>query len=415
MSGNKLEVCLMSTIGQDEMAYYKKRFAEFEKEHNLEVVLTSVSWNRAFSWLVNAFKNNQSPDIIQLGSTWVRTFAFLGYLDSVPSGVLKPVLAPWMETSFCFQGERVAQPWFVEIRALLVWKEILEKFDMDYLEIDSPEDLIIACRRLAREKKEGNCRALPFAFPIRPENDVLHRYITWHFASGGSFPSLEPAPEKILSGETFADSLNYFSGLAEVNNLPRSEMRKHPYVLYREFADEAHYVFYQGNWELRLGEEHGHISSDYAVMPVPLANSRGKYWGGGSVLTVSSRCQMKEAAWHLVDFMTSDDFMDHWVRLNGNMPAVKCKFWDRYREIENVNLGYMQIVNSITYPPHPMWATVEKILSVGLSNYFWQIVDSDSNNNIQKSDKSLSSLPATDKKALDFLALKWKKAGTEDR
>ncbi|MFW6237904.1 MAG: extracellular solute-binding protein [Halanaerobiales bacterium] len=403
MAENKLKICLMSTIGQDELAYYKKRFSEFERKHDLEVIITQVSWNRGFSWLIDAFKKGCSPDIIQLGSTWVHTFASLGYLDPVPAAVRRPVLASWMEEVSCYQSQWVVQPWFVEIRALLVWNDILNQFDMDYTDIMTPDDFMTACHRLARERKEGNCRSLPFAFPIRPESEILHRYISWHMALGGEFPSLEPVSNKLLSRDSFAGSLNFFSGLAEVNRLPRSEMRKHPYELYRDFTDEACYVFYQGNWELRPG--HGNEASDYTVMPLPILESGGRCWGGGSVLSVSSRSPVKDAAWRLVDFITSDDFVEPWVPLNGNMPAFRCKFWDKYRGIKNVQQGYHQILNSISYPPHPMWATVERLLSVGLSNYFWQVVEKERNTGSEVD--IYSSLTAADKIVYDFLRLKW--------
>ena len=129
----------MPTIENVDLPYYQKQFRKFEEEYGASINLIQVSWNKAFSWLVNSFKEGEAPDVFQLGSTWVQTFARLGYLAPVPDYVFKPVLADWMRKCCQWRGEWVGLPWHVDIRDLLVREDKLKKITgKDCSEINSP-------------------------------------------------------------------------------------------------------------------------------------------------------------------------------------------------------------------------------------------------------------------------------------
>ena len=406
MTKNRVEICLMSTITNEELSYYNKKFSEFEKKYNIKIIFTRVSWNKAFSWLIESFKNNKAPDIIQLGTTWARTLAYLGYLDPVPSLVIREPLVGWLKECCYLDDKWFAVPWFVDIRALLVHEKILNRVGISSKNIESTKDFYSVCEKLAKKRSKDKKFPLPFAFPVRPDSEILHRFMSWFWALGFDFPSLKPVPAKILSNQIFKKSFKYVSRLIRISNIPRSEVQKHPYVLFREFSDDHRYIFYQCNWELRLGENNGYDSElNYDVIPMPHSSSGGKYWGGGSVLAVSSFTRHRELAWRLVNFITSDDFIGPWIKTNGNLPAFECEFWKKFMHISSVKSGYKQIKNSVAYPAHPMWATVEKILSTGLSNFFWKIVD---NPELNVDDRKVKKeLLNADNSVINLLNLNW--------
>lgn len=401
MASEQISICLMTTISGHELDFYRRKMKEFAVRHGVEINLHRVSWNKAFSWLIESFKNNNAPDVIQLGTTWVQAFARLGYLDIVPADIIRPVLADWMKNICRLGGEWVAFPWFVEIRALLVWNDILNYLGNDCSQIGSSEDFYRICQRLA-DTKNSNIPP-PFAFPIRPDAEILHRFSCWHWAEGREFPSFSSMPEKILTLDSFQDTLKYVSRLIRSNAVSRSELQKHSYRLYREFADKQ-YVFYQGNWETRVGEEYGHSLPEYNIIPLPVSDE-GKHWGGGSVLAVSAMSGNREISWRLVKFITRDEFINSWVKVNCNMMAFECEFWDKFRSLPGVESGFELVKNSISYPAHPLWASVEKILSRGLSNYFWHICTESS----EPREEDISScLIRTDRTFRKLLDLQWR-------
>ncbi|MFW5995942.1 MAG: extracellular solute-binding protein [Halanaerobiaceae bacterium] len=363
-----IRILLIATSTGHELKFFRRKFQKFEEKHNVKVKIMRLSWTRAFPRLIEAFKNNNPPDVIQLGTTWVDTFASLGYLNPVPVSVFRPALTGWMNQACTYKEKYVAQPWFMEIRSLLVREDLLRKLNISSEVINSC-NFINLCREIAEKQTRLQERILPFAFSVRPESELLHRVMSWHWAKGRSFPAPNKGGGGILSSSSCLKTLDFISKLLKVSSASPEELQRHPYKLYLGFL-KGSYIFFQGSWEIRLTDSVN--ANDYGLMPMPVSGSGSKYWGGGSVLAVSSASRIKELSWQLVKFITSDEILESWVKLSCDIPAFSCDFWDKYSHVEGVGLAYSQVINSVSYPVHPLWASIEDELSTGLSNYFWK-------------------------------------------
>src|SRR5690554_717208 len=91
---------------------------EFEKKENVEIKTTFVSWNRAYENIIKAFKEGNEPDVLQIGTTWLRTIAHLGYLSKTPEIKTRKPLTKWIEDCCFFQGERIGIPWLTDAVAI---------------------------------------------------------------------------------------------------------------------------------------------------------------------------------------------------------------------------------------------------------------------------------------------------------
>jgi maltose-binding protein MalE len=225
--------------------------------------------------------------------------------------------------------------------------------------------------------------------------------MAWLFSGGWKFPSFEPTPNRILSDSSFVEKFNYIPELINACNIGSKELEKHPSRLYNEFI-AGEYIFYMGNWEIRsLRNSRGEDS--FSVMPIPVAGDDYRRWGGGSVLCVSAFSELPKLSWKLVEELTSQKNIEKFVEATGEVPSFKTKFWEKHKEDEDVNQVYKLIKETESYPIHPLWYKIEKILSEDITNYLWHVIG---NPNLSTG-KAISILNNTDQKLKKLLDRAW--------
>lgn len=408
-----LRVWLIVTSREhDVLEFLKRRFKKFEAEHNIKVELKLVTWNRAFENLIAAYKNNNAPDIIQLGSTWVRTMAYMGYIDKVPENIkIRDSFVENMNKISMYQGEQYAVPWNVDTIVLAARKDYLEKLGIKNSDIDNWQKFYQVCKDITEKRKYNSDLPEALAFSLRAEADLLHRFSAVLFSKGWNFPDLYQLPEKILTEDMVLDNISYLADLMQTCNIKASDLDKHPYQLNNEFYRYGSYVFYIGSW-YGIIEDISHNPAEsrnddynYTILPFPsAADVEAKTYGGGSVLAVSSSSKHKQKAWKLIEYFLQDDFINEWIKVTGKVPAFEVDFWQRRDIDRRINRMYQQSINTETYPPYPAWATIEKILSTGIAHSIWELIE---NNSTEIADRAYTLLEKSDQSIVDLLKMSW--------
>jgi hypothetical protein len=72
--------------------------------------------------------------------------------------------------------------------------------------------------------------------------------------------------------------------------------------------------------------------------------------------------------------MCNSTFMDVWSQNSGDLPAHLGNFWSRYGEHPELQKVRSALEAARNYPPHPMWATLERVLARGLSDILWSLL-----------------------------------------
>src|SRR5947209_5075748 len=99
-SGN-LTVWGMGTEGDQ----LKVLAGDFMKQNpNIHVTVQSIPWSDAHSKLLTAVEGNQTPDITQMGTTWMAEFAKTGALDTTPSSIDKNNFYPSAWNTVVYNG-----------------------------------------------------------------------------------------------------------------------------------------------------------------------------------------------------------------------------------------------------------------------------------------------------------------------
>ncbi len=408
-----LRVWLIITSKEhDVLKFLKKRFSQFQLENKIKIELKLVTWNRAFEALIEAYKNDNAPDVIQIGSTWIRTLAYMGYIDSVPENTsIRSSFINNMNDICMYNGSQYAVPWNVDTIVLAARTDYMRDLAIKKSDVDNWEKFYQVCKGITEQRRFNPDLPKPLAFSLRAEVDTLHRFSALLWAKGWQFPDLYKTPEHILTSDTVLENISYLADLMQVCDIKAADIEKHPYQLNEEFYRYGSFVFYIGSWYGIIEDiSHNPVKSedgnfDYTILPFPADDSnKARSYGGGSVLVVSSRSKHKEKAWRLVESFLKDDFINEWISVTGKVPAFNVDFWEKRHTDERINIMHEQSINTCSYPAYPAWATIENILSTGVAHSIWELIDKGITEINQEAYRLLEE---TDQSIVDLLKMSW--------
>lgn len=356
-----------------------------EKEINLKINVTFVSWSKALRDFYASFKNLCPPDVIQLGTTWVPTMSHMGYLEQVPEKfVSKNFLENWIAEDSFYNEKMMAVPWLVESGMLIARKDIVKKLGITAKDISTLSGFREVCGRIYNcHNKSGESVPLPFSFSLRAEPGKLHNLIPWFWASGYQIPDLINLPETPFDIDNLMPSLDYFKSLYTICRHSQEDASVHRQVLNDRFYEEGKYVFTVDHWYNIVREAvNGSKTDSPAAYPFEIFEMPSGIYGptpkgSGSMIGVSSISSYKEESWHVIDYLLSDTYIKERISLCGDLPSTETDFWRTYAKHPQVSLIRQQIRHAKTYPKHPLWASFERILNEELTKLLWHYIFSE--------------------------------------
>lgn len=356
--------------------FYDAFIDDLQKKLKMTIHLRILTWRNVLSTLISDFKNSEGPDVFQLGSTWVNTFAQLGYLAPLPEGIssAKPI-APWMSEVCRYQGNCFAMPWIAETVMILANRNHLADAGISIEPFESPAHWSRICEQLCSLYKETFPERIPLLLSLRPDFGRLHILSGFMRAFGCDFPDMHTIKGPILDPISLKAAFSYLKGLFQSGNMDKYLASQHPAPIYDAFYQQRIATFTAGQpWcavTYALNQE-DESNFPYSALPLPAGPAGHAPWGGGSMLCVSSKSSHPQAAWQVVQEMTSHRYMETLCRLGGALPAMHCPFWEEARQNEQLSVIYQELCHSRHYPKHPLWMPFERIFSEGLSSLLWQ-------------------------------------------
>ncbi|MFW6022674.1 MAG: extracellular solute-binding protein [Halanaerobiaceae bacterium] len=413
MSEDILRIWLIITSHEKEViSYLDREFEIFEMENNVKIDIKLVTWNRAFELLIEAFKNGESPDVIQIGTTWVRTLAYMGYLHPVPDSIkMKTSFSKDMSSVCQYKGQQIAIPWNLDTVVMVGRKDYMDQLGIIEGDLWDWGGFYRACSEITAARKKNSSLPRPLAFALRAEVDTLHRFASLLWARGWEFPNLNKGlPRKILTDNIPLETFSALARLMRACAITSKDVEKHPYQINEDFYNNGSYVFYIGSWYgviediNKKPEKSKNGDFKYTVLPLPSSINKLATYGGGSVLAVSSGTKNPELSWKLIRFLLQDNFIDEYFETTGKVPAFESSFWQRRFEDERVQMMYGLTVNARSYPSYPAWATIENILSLGIAHGLWRLIDKVDS---EVDREVYTILQKADRDLLDLLNLSW--------
>jgi len=295
---------------------------DFERENpDVRVRVQQIPWSAAHEKLLTAHVGRSTPDVAQLGNTWIAEFVALGALEPLDAWEAR---SPEIDSSAYFagiwetnliDGVLYGIPWYVDTRVLFYRKDIVER--AGWREIPSTwdewRDLMGAIKRSLGEDRFAvflptNEPAQPILFGLQAGSPLL-----WENATRAAFSRPEFLRAFRFYVDLFRDGLAPPVSNTEIANL------------YQEFERGYFAMYITGPWN--LGEFRRRLPADFedkwatAPLPGPDQDHPGLSLAGGASLVLFRDSKRKEEAWRLVRFLSRPEAQVRFYRLSGDLPA----------------------------------------------------------------------------------------------
>jgi multiple sugar transport system substrate-binding protein len=293
---------------------------EFERLNpGIRVEVQQIPFISAHEKLLTAFAGDATPDVAQLGSSWVTEMVALGALEPLDARLRS---TPTIDPRDYFEGPMRANviegriwgiPWYADTRLLFYRSDLLRAAGFATPPANWAEWLR-AMRAIKARAAPGDYAILlpineyePLLSLALQERDPLLR-------DGGRYGNFR-SPGFTRASDFYFDLFR--EGLAPpLSNTQISNVHD-------EFA-RGRFVFYiSGPWQIgefrrRLPPER---QGDWMTAPLPGPDGPGASIAGGASLVVFARSAHKDAAWRLIEYLSRPDIQLRFFEESGDLPA----------------------------------------------------------------------------------------------
>ena len=312
---------------------------DFQRQHpHIRVQLEQLPWTAAHEKLLTAFAGNATPDLAQLGNSWVPEFAALGalqplqtWVDATPAlDAPKAVTGDWFEGIWqtnVVDGVLLGLPWYVDTRLLIYRRDLFARAGIASM----PRTWAGFVQALDALQASGMAHPLLLplnefepllALALQQDEPLLRDGNRWgNFRSAGFQRALGFFLDRYRSGHAPALTNNQISNL------------------WQEFGRGTFAAYISGPWNIgeldrRLGLAR---RADWATAPLPAPGLAGAKHGvgastaGGSSLVVFRRSARQADALTLMAWLAQPAVQLRFHALTGNLPPRRST-WGLPRE-----------------------------------------------------------------------------------
>jgi multiple sugar transport system substrate-binding protein len=299
---------------------------EFERAHpTIHVKLQQLPWTAAHEKLLTAFAGDTTPDVCQLGNTWIPELVALNALEPLDrhaagSAVVDAgdYFAGIWDTNR-IDGKLYGVPWYVDTRLLFYRRDLLARAGYS----TPPRSWHEWKQMLAALSKAGADQhgiLLPLnefepllALALQQDDPLLRDDGRWgNFSAPGFRRALGFYLEMFQRG--WAPPL----GTAAISNV------------WNEFGRGRFAFYVSGPWN--IGEFERRLPAGqqdtWMTAPLPGPDGPGASIAGGSSLVVFRASRHQAAAWRLIEFLSQPAVQRRFHALTGDLPPRRATWAD---------------------------------------------------------------------------------------
>jgi multiple sugar transport system substrate-binding protein len=343
----ELTVWAMGAEGEKLPVLAEDFMAEFP---GVEVGVEAVPWDQAHQKLLTAVAGGETPDISQMGTTWMAEMAETGALAETPEDLAGRSAEYWEAawSTVAIDDTVYGAPWYVDTRVLFYRTDLLQEAG-----IEQPpatwEELKQAA--VALQEQAGT----RYGIGMHPRADFLP-YI-WQ--AGGTV--YEDGEFKLDSPEV-VEALTWYSSFFKEGLAPTDPEATD---VHQAFIQGDVPMFFSGPWSIGLINEQGgpEMEGKWAVTLMPENKTRTSFVGG-SALAVFEDSENKDAAWAFVEYLTRPEVQAKWYVETGDLPALKAA-WEsgELATDEKLQVFGQQLEDAKAPPAIPEWAEVDEAIN----------------------------------------------------
>jgi len=338
--------------------HVQKLVREFEHEHpNVDVRVQQIPWTAAHEKLLTAFVGNVTPDLAQLGNTWVPELQAVdaimpldGYVAQ--SSVVKASrVFPGIWDTNVVDGKTYGIPWYVDTRVIFYRTDLLAAAGYKQMPV-TWADWRSAMQKI---KSRMTARQYPILIPTTewPPPVILGLQAgSPLLRDNGQYGAFHDPP--------FHKAFEFYVGLYRDGLAPAlsaSEISN----LYQEFERGNIAMYISGPWQIgeftnRLPKE---LQDKWMTAPLPGVDGPGVSLAGGASLSLFKRSTHKAEAWQLMEFLSRPEIQLQFYRLTGDLPARR----EAWKDTALANNKYAhafreQLDRVVPTPQVPEWEQI---------------------------------------------------------
>jgi multiple sugar transport system substrate-binding protein len=301
--------------------------SDFERAHpGVRVDVQQVPWTAAHEKLLTAFAGGVTPDICQLGNTWISELVALNALEpldrhvAASSTVAPGDYFPGIWDTNVVGGVLYGVPWYVDTRLLFYRRDLLARagFDAPPASWDEWTRMLAAVQ--ARAGPEASAILLPLnefeplvALALQQDEPLLRENGQW-----GNFRSA-----------AFRRTLDFYLQMFRRGWAPPLTGAQLSNV-WTEFGRGSFTFHISGPWN--IGEFKRRLEpaqqGTWMTAPLPGPHGPGASIAGGSSLVVFRASQRKLDAWRLIEYLSQPHVQSRFYARTGDLPPRRTAWSD---------------------------------------------------------------------------------------
>lgn len=298
---------------------------DFHRRHpNIRVEIQQIPWTAAHEKLLTGVAGDATPDLSQLGNTWVPELVALNALEPLDSWIAGTPAASRVDPTDYFAGVWATNvldgtlygvPWYVDTRVVFYRKDILARAGF----LEPPQTWAEWERALARVQEVAGKGNYSILLPTNEFEQLLvfglqqDAPLLTENGTRGNFRSPEFRRAFTFYVDMFRKGWAPVAADTQISNV------------WDEFA-KGYFTFYiSGPWQ--IGEFKRRLPAsaqdDWMTFPMPGPNGPGVSVAGGSSLVLFRDSPHKAEAWKLVEYLSEPAVQARFYEITGNLPPRK--------------------------------------------------------------------------------------------
>lgn len=332
----------------------------FERENpGVHVIVQQVPWSAAHEKLITSYVGKSTPDVSQLGNTWIPEFAALGAIEPLNARVApgsafdSSAFFPGIWDTNVLDGTVYGVPWYVDTRLLFYRKDILKKAGYDHV----PGDWAGFTQALRDVKRVVGKDKFAIFLPTNEWNPPVIAGL-----QAGSPLLADDGTRAAFRDSAFRRGFDWYMNLY-FEDLAPSISGNEVANLYQEFARGYFSMYISGPWQ--LGEFRNRLPAELqddwgtAPLPGPTGPASGVSLAGGSSLVLYRASKHKAEAWKLIEFLARPDVQLEFWRLSGDLPGRVEAWRDTALQADpNMRAFGEQLTRVVATPKVPEWEQI---------------------------------------------------------
>lgn len=324
---------------------------DFERENpGIRVRVQQIPWSAAHEKVLTAIVGRSTPDVAQMGNTWIPEMVALGALAPVETRFADSSHFPGILATNVINDTLYGLPWYVDTRVLFYRKDLLARAGFDSVPStwDGWREAMLALKR----------RAAPGSYPIFLPTNEWPPQVILGLQQGSEL--ITPDGHGAFSAPPFRRAFDFLLSLYR-DGLAAPVSNNTIANLYQEFARGTFAMYISGPWNLgefrrRLPPE---LQDAWATAPLPGPEGPGVSLAGGSSLVVFRGSPQRAAAQRLVEFLARPEQQIRFYRLTGDLPARREAWSDSALAADREARAFrVQLERVVPTPMVPEWEFV---------------------------------------------------------